>query len=507
MKNHKPVLLCILDGWGIGNESDSNAISLAKTPNYKRFLQTYPNSQLETSGLAVGLPEGQMGNSEVGHMTIGAGRVIFQDLPRINNAIKDGSLAKNPQLQKLIAQKNEGKTCHLMGLLSDGGVHSHIDHIIFLAEFLAKNGVKVLLHAFLDGRDVAQKSAIGYLEQCKNIEIATISGRYYAMDRDKKWDRIELATNAIISAQGERFSDAISAVKKSYEENLTDEFIKPCVIGEYSGIKDGDALLFCNFRADRARQISEKLSTLQLLSLSKDQGDASVFSHALALTEYSEKLNNFYEILFPSVEIKNSLPEILSARGLTQLRIAETEKYAHVTFFFSCGQEKEFLGEERILIKSPAVATYDLKPEMSSHEVGEKLCAAIASEKFDFIVVNYANPDMVGHSGMLDPSIKAVESIDAQLAQLEKIILEKDGLMLISADHGNIECMLDENHQPHTSHTTNPVPFILVGKNVDNLKLSNGALCDIAPTILNLMQLPQPKEMSGRNLLETVKFS
>lgn len=485
---NKPILLCILDGWGIGDETDSNnAIACAKTPNYKRFLKSYPHSQLETSGLAVGLPEGQMGNSEVGHMTIGAGRVIFQDLPRINNAIADGSLANNPLLKRLIAER---KTCHLMGLLSDGGVHSHINHIIFLAEFLAKNNVEVVLHAFLDGRDVAQKSALIYLEQCKNIKIGTVSGRYYAMDRDQKWDRIELATNAIIFGNGEKFSDAISAVKNSYAQNITDEFVKPCVISDYSGIKDGDTLIFANFRADRARQISEKLF------------ESVKFSHALAATEYSEKLNANYQILFPPVAIKNSLPEILSASGLTQLRIAETEKYAHVTFFFSCGQEKEFLGEERILVKSPAVATYDLQPEMSAKEVGEKLRAAISSDKFDFIVVNYANPDMVGHSGMLDPSIKAVEAIDEQLGLLEKIILEKNGLMLISADHGNIECMQDENHQPHTSHTTNPVPLILIGKNVEGLRLDNGGLDDIAPTILHLMQITQPQEMSGKNLVK-----
>jgi 2,3-bisphosphoglycerate-independent phosphoglycerate mutase len=491
MKTPKPLLLCILDGWGIGDQADSNnAIARAKTPNYDRFLKTYPHSKLETSGLAVGLPDGQIGNSEVGHMTIGAGRVIFQDLPRINNAIKDGSLAQNPLLQKLITDK---KTCHLMGLLSDGGVHSHIDHIIFIAEFLAKNGVKVLLHAFLDGRDVAQKSALTYLEKCKNIEIATISGRYYAMDRDQKWDRIQLATDAIISAQAPRFSDAISAVKNSYAENITDEFVKPCVIGEYLGIKAGDNLLFCNFRADRARQISEKLF-------------AEVkFSQAFALTKYSEKLSETYQILFPEIEIKNSLPEILSARGLTQLRIAETEKYAHVTFFFSCGREKEFPGEERILVKSPAVATYDLQPEMSASEVGEKLRAAIATEKFDFLVVNYANPDMVGHSGMLDPSIKAVEAIDHQLGLLEKIILEKNGTMLISADHGNIECMQDEDHNPHTAHTTNPVPFILIGGDVTDKKLdkklNDGSLADIAPTVLSLMNIEQPKEMSGKSLI------
>ena len=442
-----------------------------------------------------------------------------------------------------------------MGLLSDGGVHSHINHIIFLADLLVKNGVKVLLHAFLDGRDVAQKSALNYLGLLRDgvcsemrgemrdgvcnpvptfssgskdmngwtglqtpssaspssARIATVVGRYYAMDRDQKWDRVQLATNAIFSADGEKFPDAISAVKNSYEKNITDEFVKPCVIGDYTGVNDGDALLFCNFRADRARQISEKLlhrhaepvEACEQNTLRQAQGDSN-FSHAIALTEYSEKLNNFYEILFPPIEIKNSLPEILSARGLTQLRIAETEKYAHVTFFFSCGQEKEFRGEERILIKSPAVATYDLQPEMSASEVGEKLRAAISSEKFDFILVNYANPDMVGHSGCLAPSIAACEAIDQQLGLLEKIILEKNGTMLISADHGNIECLLDENHLPHTSHTTNPVPLILIGKNFTSVKLANGSLRDIAPTILHLLQIEKPSEMDGKNLINNV---
>jgi 2,3-bisphosphoglycerate-independent phosphoglycerate mutase len=350
----------------------------------------------------------------------------------------------------------------------------------------------------LDGRDVAQKSALSYLplplrERAGvrgKIQIATMSGRYYAMDRDKKWDRVELATNAIFFANGEKFPDAISAVKNSYEKNITDEFVKPCVIGDYAGVADGDAILFCNFRADRARQISEKIF------------ENKNFSHAIALTEYSEKLNNFYEILFPPIEIKNSLPEILSTRGLTQLRIAETEKYAHVTFFFSCGQEKEFRGEERILIKSPAVATYDLQPEMSASEVGEKLRAAISSEKFDFILVNYANPDMVGHSGCLAPSIAACEAIDEQLGMIEKIILEKNGTMLISADHGNIECLLDKNHLPHTSHTTNPVPLILIEVNFTGVKLANGSLRDIAPTILHLLQIEKPSEMDGGNLIK-----
>ncbi len=514
MKAHKPILLCILDGWGIGDETDSsNAIARAKTPNYDRFLKIYPHSQLETSGLAVGLPEGQIGNSEVGHMTIGAGRVIFQDLPRINNAIKDGSLAQNQLLQKLIAacyhERNEGSqnasrdpsaspqddirpVCHLMGLLSDGGVHSHVDHMIYLARTLVENGVDVVIHAYLDGRDVAQKSALTYLEKCKDFKIATISGRYYAMDRDNKWDRIELATNAIISAQGENFSDPISAINSAYKNNITDEFVKPCTIGQYSGIKDGDALIFANFRADRARQISEKLF------------EKVKFSTALAMTEYSEKLSKFYQIIFPATEVKNSLPEVLSNNGLTQLRIAETEKYAHVTFFFSCGQEQEMKGEERILVKSPAVATYDLQPEMSAREVGEKLGSAIESEKFDFIVVNYANPDMVGHSGMIDPSSKAVEAIDNELGLLEAEILKQNGLMLISADHGNIECMCDENKNPHTAHTTNPVPFILIGNGVSNKRLENGALNDIAPTILSLMGIEQPQEMDGKILVKNI---
>lgn len=491
--SYKPILLCILDGFGIGDEHDqNNAAARAKMTNYHRILSRYPHSKLLTSGLDVGLPEGQIGNSEVGHMTIGAGRIIFQDLPRINNAIRDGSLTKNPKLQKLISDlKASGKTCHLMGLLSDGGVHSHIDHIIFLADLLTKNGIRVLLHAFLDGRDVAQKSAERFLYKVKNFRIATIVGRYYAMDRDQKWDRIKLAIDAITLGKGEGFSDAISAVKSSYEKKITDEFILPGVDENYRGIETGDAMIFCNFRSDRARQISEKLF------------ENIAFSKALAMTEYSEKLNQFYETLFPPIAIKNSLPEILANQNLKQLRIAETEKYAHVTFFFSCGREKEFPGEERILIKSPAVATYDLKPEMSAFEVGEKLREAIDSQKFDFIIVNYANCDMVGHSGILQPSIKACEAIDTELGMLEKAILDNNGLMIITADHGNIECMLDENHQPHTAHTTNPVPFILIGRDVGNVRLQNGRLSDIAPTILHLMQIEQPREMDGRNLINS----
>ena len=486
----KPVLLCILDGFGIGEDNDYNAITKAKMPNYQRILKTYPNAQLKTSGLDVGLPEGQIGNSEVGHMTIGAGRVVYQDLPRINKAIINQELDKNSKIQQLINNlRSHNKPCHIMGLLSDGGVHSHINHIIYLANLLSKNNIKVYLHCFLDGRDVAQKSAIKYLKQVEKFNIATISGRYYSMDRDKKWDRIKLATDAIVAGKGLKFSSPLQAIEESYSQEITDEFVKPYSAINYEGIKDGDALIFANFRADRARQISQKLFEL------------CNFSSALALTEYSQELNNHYEILFPHQEIKNSLPEILERNNLKQLRIAETEKYAHVTFFFSCGREKEFKGESRIMVQSPLVSTYDLKPEMSSVEIGEKLCLAINSDNFDFIIVNYANPDMVGHSGLLDPSIKACEAIDKQLVILEKIILQKNGAMIISADHGNIECMIDESYNPHTSHTTNPVPFILVTNNANEYSIRNGNLSDIAPSVLNLLAIEKPIEMDGKNLI------
>jgi 2,3-bisphosphoglycerate-independent phosphoglycerate mutase len=497
----KPILLCILDGFGIDNSSKkndqetnklANAIALAKMPNYQRFLKTYPNSQLQTSGHFVGLPDGQIGNSEVGHMAIGAGRIIYQDLPRINNSIKDKTLENNHDLLELIIKfKNTKKTCHLVGLISDGGVHSHIDHIVFLANFLQKNQVKVLIHGFLDGRDVAQKSALDFLEKIKEFNIATISGRYFAMDRDQKWDRIELASQAILNGIGKKFNSAIEGVKNSYQENITDEFVKPFIIGDYSGAEDQDGLIFCNFRADRSRQISQKFL------------ESKKFSLALSLTQYSPDLNKFFQVLFPKESIKNSLPEVLDNNNLHQLRISETEKYAHVTFFFSCGKEQEFSNESRILISSPQVATYDLKPEMSSLEVGDNLCKAIASNKFDFILVNYANADMVGHSGIIDASIKACEAIDYQLGILEKTILACDGMMLISADHGNVECMIDENNQPHTSHTTNPVPFILVANNANDFNLENGGLIDIAPSILQLLKIAKPIEMTGSNLIKT----
>lgn len=499
-KMKKTTLLCILDGWGIGDNSDPhNAIAQAHTPNYDRFSKEYPNSALETSGLAVGLPEGQIGNSEVGHMTIGAGRVVFQDLPKINNAIIDNSLVNNPKIQKLISDLKESKkACHLMGLFSDGGVHSHFDHIIYLYQILTKNNIKTYIHAFIDGRDVPQKSALTFLNHNPDFNIATLSGRYYSMDRDNNWDRIKPAYDAIISANCPNFNNFEEAVNSSYEQNITDEFIKPCKINNYKGAQDGDALIFCNFRADRARHLSDSLVNDNFNEFPRPN---LKFSNKICLTEYSNELNNFYDVIFPSQEIKNSLGEVVSKNNLNQLRTAETEKYAHVTFFLSCGQEKEFKGEERQLVKSPNVATYDLMPEMSALELGINLRKAIRSNKYDLIIVNYANPDMVGHSGLFEPAVKACEIIDKELGLLEAEILENNGQMLITADHGNIECMTDENNQPHTCHTTNLVPFILVTQENKDKSLVNGSLKDIAPTILNLLQIPKPAEMTGKNLL------
>jgi 2,3-bisphosphoglycerate-independent phosphoglycerate mutase len=500
VKIKKPILLCILDGWGIGEaNAKDNAIALAKLPNYNQILANFAHCQLGTSGLDVGLPEGQMGNSEVGHTCIGSGQIIFQDLPRIDSAIADGSLEQNQNLQNLISScKKNNNVCHLLGLLSDGGVHSHQNHIIALAQILAKNAVNVWLHCFLDGRDVAQKSAKIYLQNLLDktkdypqIKIATIAGRYWAMDRDKNHDRIALAAKAIINADVPKFFNPIEAIENSYQSNITDEFVLPICAQNYQGIKDGDALLVANFRADRIRQISEALLCENKIK----------FCSAVSMTHYSDKLNGYYSVLFPTIKITNSLGEIFSNLGLKQLRIAETEKYAHVTFFFSGGREKEFAGEDRILIKSPAVATYDLLPQMSCVQVGEELVKVIKSDKYDFIVVNYANPDMVGHSGVMEASIKACEAIDEQLGILRDTILQQDGIMIVSADHGNIEDMVDDCGNPHTAHTTNLVPFILIGNDVKNIRLKNGRLCDIAPTILSLMKISQPEEMTGRNLI------
>jgi 2,3-bisphosphoglycerate-independent phosphoglycerate mutase len=367
-----------------------------------------------------------------------------------------------------------------------------------LYKILTKHNIKTYIHAFLDGRDVAQKSALGFLNKESDLNIATLSGRYYSMDRDNNWDRVKLAYDSIILGNCPNFNNSEAAVNASYEENITDEFIKPCKIGNYPGVHDGDALISCNFRSDRARQLSNALVND---NFDKFDRPKIKFSNKICLTPYSDELNNFYEVIFPATKVKNSLGEVLANNNLTQLRAAETEKYAHVTFFFSCGQEEEFPGENRILTKSPDVATYDLQPEMSASEVSQNLRDAINSNKYDLIIVNFANPDMVGHSGEFLPAIKACETIDKELGLLEAAILENGGQMLITADHGNIECMKDDNNQPHTCHTTNLVPFILVSQENKDKTLVNGSLKDIAPTILNLLKLPKPAEMTGKNLL------
>ncbi|NDF12762.1 MAG: 2,3-bisphosphoglycerate-independent phosphoglycerate mutase [Proteobacteria bacterium] len=503
----KPVVLCILDGWGHREEKDSNAIAAAHTPVWNRLVKQYPHSLLGTSGLDVGLPEGQMGNSEVGHMNIGAGRVVMQDLPRIDLAIKDGSLAKEAVLRDFIAKLKTSKgTCHLLGLVSDGGVHAHIGHIIGLAKIISEAGVPVAIHAFTDGRDTPPESAktfIPALEKAiagfKGVTIATVSGRYYAMDRDNRWERVKLAYDAMASVSAPKAAKAEVAVLDSYKAKLSDEFIKPVVIGSYAGMKDGDGLLMANFRSDRARQI---LAAFADPAFKGFERKPLKFASLLGMVEYSDALNAFFPALFKPEKLTHILGEVVAEKGLKQLRIAETEKYAHVTFFFSGGRETEFKGEERVLIPSPKVATYDMKPEMSAHEVTDKLVESIESNKYDLVVVNYANTDMVGHTGIQSAAVKAVEAVDTSLGRLTEVVLRKKGALLITADHGNAEMMTDpETKEPHTAHTLNPVPFVLVSSNV-NGTLMNGKLCDIAPTILSLMHIPQPKEMSGKSLLK-----
>jgi 2,3-bisphosphoglycerate-independent phosphoglycerate mutase len=504
----RPCVLCILDGWGIAEDSKYNAISVAKTPNYDRFLKKYPNSKLVASGARVGLPDGQIGNSEVGHTNIGAGRVVLQDFPRINKAVNDGVLGENAVLVSLIEKlKKNGGVCHLLGLLSDGGVHSHENHIIELAKVVASKGIVVRLHAFMDGRDVAPKSCLGFIERFErevagvgDIKIATVGGRFYGMDRDKRWERVEKAYTCMVNGQGGWFIRAVDGVNDAYANKLTDEFIEPFSVGKYNGMNDGDSLLIANFRADRVREIAEALANPKFEGFEREK--VVKFVECVGMKEYSEKLNNWYKVMFAPEEINNSLGEVVSKAGLKQLRLAETEKYAHVTFFFSGGREKEYVGEDRVLVDSPKVATYDLKPEMSATEVRHKLVEAINSDKYDLIVVNFANPDMVGHTGVMDAAVEACEVIDKIIGEAEEAIKERDGIMLVTADHGNLEKMFDDKKgQPYTAHTTNLVPFIMVGNDVGGVSLADGALCDIAPSVLSLMGLEKPKEMSGESLI------
>lgn len=507
----KPVVLCILDGWGYRDEMADNAIKQADTPTYDRLWNQCPRAWLKTSGLAVGLPDGQMGNSEVGHMNLGGGRVVLQDLPRVDDAIEKNTLKSNPEMVAFIEKlRASGGAAHLMGLLSPGGVHSHQDHMAALANILSDEGIAVRIHAFLDGRDTPPKSALGYIEKFEAdlntpdlAKIATVTGRYYAMDRDKRWDRVEKAYVALTSATADvSAATATEAVEHAYSRGENDEFTAATIIGGYAGMAEGDGLLMANFRADRAREILTAL--LDPAFDGFDRAALPAFAAKLGMVEYSNALSEFHPELFPALEIKNSLGEVLANNGVSQLRIAETEKYAHVTFFFNGGIEPVFEGEDRILVPSPDVATYDLKPEMSAPEVTDKLVDAIKSGKYGAIIVNFANPDMVGHTGVMSAAIKAVETIDACLARLEEAVTQAGAALLVTADHGNVEMMMDhDTGQPHTAHTSFDVPVIMVNH---DMVLSDGSLADVAPSMLHIMGLSQPAEMSGRNLVTTTPF-
>lgn len=507
-KTPRPLVLCILDGWGHREDIHDNAIFEANTPNWDKLVKQYPHTLLATSGEAVGLPDGQMGNSEVGHMNIGSGRVVMQELPRIDHSIRTGALATNPELIQFVeALRKTGGDCHLLGLMSPGGVHAHQRHILALAGILATEGIKVHIHAITDGRDTPPSSAREYIAECEaiiadfpDVSMATVSGRYYAMDRDNRWDRVEKAYHVMVHAEGQKQPSASEAIERSYADNKTDEFILPVAIESYEGMKNGDGLIMANFRADRARQILSAFVDPDFDGF--DRGELVNFAGKLGMVEYSNELNPFLRTLFPAQKLTHILGEVLSQAGKKQLRIAETEKYAHVTFFFNGGKEEVFDGEERILIPSPKVATYDLQPEMSAPELTETLVNEIKKETFDVIVVNYANTDMVGHTGIKSAAIKAVETVDTCVGKLFSAVEEAGGALLVTADHGNAEKMTDEKtKQPHTAHTTGPVPLLAAGTVVEKLSLKEGKLCDIAPTILALLGLNQPEEMSGENLL------
>ena len=503
-KGTRPVVLCILDGWGHRESCEDNAICQARTPVLDGLMARCPHALIDASELSVGLPSGQMGNSEVGHMNLGAGRVVLQDLPRIDQAIAEGALASNPVLQELTAAlKATGGTAHIMGLLSPGGVHSHQDHMAALANTLRDAGLQVAVHGFLDGRDTPPRSALDYIaafEDATTAPIATLCGRYYAMDRDKRWERVTLAYDALVEARGPAAPSPRAAIEQSYAAGEGDEFLKPTVIGDYAGMRDGDGLIMANFRADRAREILSALLVADFDDFARPR--VARFAAAVGMVSYSEALDGHLATLFPPVDLHKTLGEVVAEAGLKQLRIAETEKYAHVTFFFNGGREAVFPGEDRILVPSPKVATYDLKPEMSAGEVTEKLVAAVESGRFDLIVVNYANGDMVGHTGDLEATVAAVETVDACLGRLAEAVARTGGALIITADHGNAELMMDSaTGQAHTAHTMNRVPIILVNAPAHVSALKDGRLADVAPSVLDLLGLTQPAEMTGRSLL------
>jgi 2,3-bisphosphoglycerate-independent phosphoglycerate mutase len=504
-QKRRPVMLVVLDGWGWREEKADNAVRQARTPAFDRLWANGPHAFLRTDGREVGLPDGQMGNSEVGHMNIGAGRVVVQDLPRIGDAIASGEIEKAPALTGLIDKlKKSGGTCHLIGLVSPGGVHSHQDHGAALAKILSEAGVPTVAHAITDGRDTPPQSAGDDLKHFtaavpKSVAVGTVLGRYYAMDRDKRWERVAKAYNAIVEADGPRFPDSQAAIADAYAKKQFDEFIVPAVIGDYRGIKDGDGVLCFNFRADRVREILGAMLDPDFSGFPRKR--TIKFAAAVGMTEYSAALNKLMGAIFPPQSFPHILGEVVADAGRTQLRMAETEKYPHVTYFLNGGREEPYRGEDRIMVPSPKVATYDLQPEMSAPELTAKAVEAIDSKKYDMIVLNFANPDMVGHTGSLPAAIKAVEAADTGLGKIAEAIQRQGGALLVTADHGNCELMRDPvTGGPHTAHTTNPVPVLLAGGG-DGAKLASGRLADLAPTMLALMELPQPKEMTGTSLL------
>lgn len=504
MSAPRPVVLCILDGWGLSDRETGNAPLLAETPTMDRIMAHCPHATLITYGPDVGLPRGQMGNSEVGHTNIGAGRVVAMDLGQIDLAIEEGSFGQNPPLGDFIAAlKRTGGTAHLLGVMSDGGVHGHISHMIAAAQEVTAAGVPVVIHALTDGRDVAPTSALDYVETLESglpegARVATVSGRYYAMDRDNRWDRVARAFAAIVRAEGETAASSAEAVRKAYERGENDEFILPTVVGGYAGAKDGDGIFCLNFRADRAREIMAALGDPAFSAF--ETGARPTWAALMGMAQYSEAHAAYMSTMYPKPEIVNTLGDWVAQQGLRQFRVAETEKYPHVTFFLNGGEEVSFAGEDRKMPKSPDVATYDLQPEMSAGEVTDALIGAIEAG-YDLIVVNYANPDMVGHTGDLGAAIKACEAVDRGLGRALAALEKAGGAMIVTADHGNCDVMIDpDTGKPHTAHTLNPVPIIVVG-GPEGEVLRSGRLADLAPTILHLMQLPKPAEMTGECLL------
>ena len=507
----KPVVLMILDGYGLNSSTKGNGVALAKTPVMDKLMAEYPYVKGYASGLAVGLPDGQMGNSEVGHLNMGAGRIVYQELTRITKSIEDGDFFENTELLGAIENcKKNNSDLHLYGLFSDGGVHSHITHVFALLELAKRNGIKnVYVHCFMDGRDTAPDSGKDFIaklydkmEELGVGEIASVTGRYYAMDRDNRWDRVEKAYRALTLGEGNQAACGKCAIKASYEAGKTDEFVEPTVItkdGKPVGvIKDKDSVICFNFRPDRAREITRCFCDDEFTGF--DRGSRKDVYY-VCFTDYDVTIPNKY-VAFKKEKITNTFGEFLAANNMTQARIAETEKYAHVTFFFNGGIEEPNKGEDRILVKSPKVATYDLQPEMSALEVCDKLCDAIRSDKYDVIIINFANPDMVGHTGVVDAVVKAIETVDACVGRAVEAVKEKDGVMFICADHGNAEVLVDENTgEPYTAHTTNPVPFILVNYDNEYTLKENGKLCDIVPTLIDIMGMEKPAEMTGQSLL------